>query len=73
METKPMFFNLNNFNAWLRNEMLDRNLSVKHLAKVSGVHPNTIRNYLTSRCEPSYYNVLLLIDALGYELVAVPK
>ena len=73
METRPMFFNLDNFNDWLRKSMLDRNISVKHLSKTSGVHPNTIRNYLACRCEPSYYNVVLLVNALGYEMVAVPK
>jgi hypothetical protein len=73
METKPMYFNLTNFAGWLRKELEERHMTVSKLSKLSSVHPNTIRNYLAHRCEPSYYNVLLIVWALGYELGAIPK
>lgn len=73
METKQMCSNLNNFAEWLRSEMTAKHFNAAKLAKKSGVHPNTIRNYLAHRCEPTYYNVLLLVDALGYTLEVVPK
>jgi transcriptional regulator with XRE-family HTH domain len=68
-----MYSNLTNFAGWLRRELADRHWTVAKLAKVSSVHPNTIRNYLANRCEPSYYNVRLIVWALGYELGAVPR
>ena len=73
METRQMYSNLTDFAEWLRKEIDSRHLNVTRLAKMSGVHPNTIRNYLAYRCEPSYYNVLLLVKALGYELGAIPR
>ena len=74
METKQMYSNveiLGDFPEWLRTQLTDKNMKVARLSKLSGVHPNTIRNYLAGRCEPSYYNVILLVKALGYELGVV--
>ena len=73
METKPMYSNLINFAEWLSIEIEKQHLTVTKLSKSSGVHPNTIRNYLAHRCEPTYYNVLLLVNALGYYLEAVKR
>jgi transcriptional regulator with XRE-family HTH domain len=70
METKQMYFN---FADWLRNELLTRRMTVVKLATMSGVHPNTIRNYLSFRCEPSLYNVNLIVAALGYRLEVVKR
>jgi transcriptional regulator with XRE-family HTH domain len=71
METKQMYSNvqkLGKFTWWLKLEMEKRNLTVTKLAQMSGVHPNTIRNYLAERCEPTLYNVDCIVIALGYEL-----
>lgn len=73
METKQMCSNMNNFGKWLSHQIKEQKITVTKLSKVSGVHPNTIRNYLAKRCEPSLYNVLLLVEALGYELEAVKR
>lgn len=73
METKPMCSNVDNFGKWLSHQLRDRNMTVTKLSKISGVHPNTIRNYLAERCEPSFYNVLLIVKALGYKLEAVKR
>ena len=73
METKQMCSNLADFAGWLRQQMNEQKLNVTKLSVLSGVHPNTIRNYLAHRCEPTHYNVLLLVQALGYELEAVKK
>lgn len=73
METKQMYSNLTDFAEWLRQTMSEQGINVTKLSKISGVHPNTIRNYLAHRCEPTHYNVLLLVDALGYALEAVKK
>lgn len=73
METKQMYSNLNKFEAWLISEMKKQELNAPKLSKISGVHPNTIRNYLAHRCEPSLYSVLCLVNALGYDVVAVKK
>ncbi len=71
MEIKPMYSNLTNFAEWLSIEIEKQNLTVAKLSKSSGVHPNTIRNYLAERCEPTFYNVKCLVKALGYELGAI--
>lgn len=71
METRQMYSNvevINSFSEWLRNQLTSRKITVTRLSRISGVHSNTIRNYLAGRCEPSYYNVVLLVEALGYEL-----
>lgn len=73
METKQMYSNLTDFAEWLQQRIDERHITVTRLSQISGVHPNTIRNYLAHRCEPTYYNVLLLVDALGYKLEAVKK
>ena len=70
METKQMYFN---FSDWMRNELKVRRMTVAKLSTISGVHPNTIRNYLAFRCEPSLYNVNLIVTALGYQLEAVKR
>lgn len=74
METKQMYSNvdiIDNFSEWLREQLNTSKMSVTRLSQLSGVHPNTIRNYLSKRCEPTLYNVALLVKALGYELGAV--
>jgi DNA-binding phage protein len=74
METRPMYSNveiIDNFSEWLREHLDTRKMSVVRLSQLSGVHANTIRNYLSNRCEPTFYNVTLLVKALGYEVGAV--
>lgn len=73
METKQMCSNLINFEKWLSHEMEAQDINAAKLSRMSGVHPNTIRNYLAHRCEPTFYNVLLLVRALGYEVEAVKR
>lgn len=71
METRPMYSNvekIDKFSDWLRSQIQMRNFTITKLSKVSGVHPNTIRNYLAERCEPTFYNVQLLVNALGYNV-----
>ena len=73
METKPMYSNLTDFAEWLRKEMTEQKISGTKLSRISGVHPNTIRTYLAHRCEPTFYNVLLLTRALGYDVGAFKR
>jgi hypothetical protein len=76
METKQMYSKvekIDKFSDWLRNQIVTRNFTITRLSKLSGVHPNTIRNYLGERCEPTFYNVTLLVKALGYEVGAVKE
>ena len=73
METVQMFSNIDIFEQWLRKELKAQGLSVMKLAMLSGVHHNTIRNYLSRRCDPTFYNAWLLVNALGYSLGAVKK
>ncbi len=73
METKQTCSNLINFEKWLSHQIKEQDITVTKLAKISGVHPNTIRNYLARRCEPTFYNVVLLVKALGFELEAVKR
>lgn len=73
METRQMFSNLDIFENWLSAELKAQGLSVSKLSKISGVHPNTIHNYLSRRCEPTFYNAWLLVNALGYSLGVIPK
>ena len=71
-----MYFNaekIDKFSEWLRCQLKTQHLSVTKLAMLSGVHSNTIHNYLAERCEPTLYNVRCLMKALGYELGAIPK
>lgn len=64
---------LYNFSDWLRSVLRQNCMSVAKLSKISGVHPNTIHNYLAERCEPSLFNVQCIITALGYELAVKPR
>lgn len=76
METKQMCSNaeiLGKFSFWLGTQLDRRNMPVTRLAKLSGVHPNTIRNYLAERCEPTLYNVHCIVEALGYDLGVIKK
>ena len=73
METRQMCSKLGNFSEWLKSQLNDRGISVMRLSQMSGVHPNTIRNYLSKRCEPTLYNVLCLVSALGYDLGVISK
>ena len=73
METKPMYFRLNNFSQWLVNTMREQDIKVDRLAKRSGVHPNTIRNYIHNKCEPTLFNATCIVNALGYDMVAMKK
>ena len=73
METTQMCSSIVNFEKWLSKQLKEQKLTVTKLSKISGVHPNTIRNYLALRCEPTFYNVLCLTRALGYDVMAVKK
>ena len=76
METKPMCSNvreIHKFSDWLNIELDSRHLTVARLSQISGVHPNTIRNYLAERCEPTLFNVRCIATALGYELAVIPS
>lgn len=73
METKQMYSNIDDFAKWLSYQIKEQHITITKLSKISGVHPNTIRNYLAERCEPTFYNARCLVKALGYELEAVKK
>lgn len=73
METIQMYSNIDDFGNWLSHELREQKITVSKLAKISGVHPNTIRNYLAHRCEPTLYNTTLIIEALGYCLRVVKR
>lgn len=73
METRPMYFNLINFAEWLSAEIEKQHISVSKLSKISCVHPNTVHNYLSHRCEPTFYNVVRIVNALGYDVGAIPR
>ena len=73
METKQMCSNVADFSAWLRKQLDEQKMTVARVAKISGVHPNTIRNYLSYRCEPTFYNVLCIAKALGYDIEAIKR
>jgi DNA-binding phage protein len=68
-----MCSSVTNFEKWLRHQIKEQGWTIAKLAKVSGVHRNTIYNYLDHRCEPTYFNVLLIVRALGYDLEAIKK
>lgn len=76
MGIKPMYSNITNFGKfsdWLKKELKMQDLTPTKLAKISGVHPNTIHNYLAERCEPTWFNAECLINALGYDLAVIPR
>lgn len=76
METKQMYSEskrLGKFSWWLKLQLEQRKLTVVKLGQMSGVHPNTIHNYLSGRSEPSLYNVESIVNALGYELGVISK
>lgn len=76
METKSMCSNVQRiykFSEWLKSELDSRHISTTKLAQRSGVHPNTIRNYLANRCEPTLYNVQCIVTALGYDVGVIPS
>lgn len=76
METTQMYSNVeivNDFTDWLRNQLKVRKLSVARLAKMSGIHYNTIHNYISNRCEPTMFHMLCLINALGYDLGVIKR
>ena len=76
MEIRPMCSEvqtINKFSEWLRFELNSRHLSTTKLAQISGVHPNTIRNYLAERCEPTLFNVQCVVNALGYDVGVIPR
>ena len=48
-------------------------LTREELSKISGVGSNTIENYEKQKIrEPSIYKIEALLDAMGYELDALP-
>lgn len=76
METKQMYSNvtkIDRFSDWLREQLDTKNMPTARIAKLSGVHPNTIRNYLAGRCEPTLFNVMCIVNALGYDLGVIKK
>ena len=73
METKQMSFNLLNFEKWLSDELKEQRMTVSKLSRLSGVHHNTIRNYLAYRCAPTLCNILCIANALGYDVVVTKK
>ena len=76
METKQMYFEaekVERFSIWLAEQIKSQELNVTKLSRLSGVHSNTIRNYLAERCEPTLYNINCLLKALGYTFGAIPR
>lgn len=76
METRQMYSKaekLVKFSEWLRKEMKRQEMSSARLARLSGVHPNTIRNYLAERCEPTLFNVQCIVLAFGHDLGVLYK
>jgi len=76
METKQMCSNVQkiyNFSEWLKSELDSNHLTVARLAKRSGVHQNTVRNYLAGRCEPTLFSAQCVANALGYDVVVIPR
>ena len=76
METKQMCSNvqkIDKFSEWLKSELDSRQISTAKLAQISGVHPNTIRNYLAERCDPTLFNVQCVVNALGYDVGVIPR
>ena len=77
METRLMCSNeveiIFDFPSWLREQLNTRKMSISRLAKISGVHPNTIQNYLSNKCEPTLFNARCVMNALGYDLGAIPR
>ena len=71
METKQMYSDLIDFDLWLIRRLEERNMKISTLAKLSGVHPNTIRNYVHNKCAPTLYNVLCIAQVLGYTVEAI--
>lgn len=74
MPIRPMYSNVESigkFSEWLSKQMKFHGMTITRLAKLSGVHPNTIRNYLAERCEPTLFNAQCIINAFGYELGAI--
>ena len=72
METRLTCSNLDDFTAWMISQMDAQGITVSQLSELSGVHPNTIRNYLRHTCGPTLYNVSCIAKALGYRLWVAP-
>ena len=76
METKPMCSNaqrIYKFSEWLKSELDSKHLTVVKLSQISGVHENTIHNYLSGRCEPTLFNAQCVVNALGYDVGVIPR
>jgi len=76
METRQMCSNvqkIDKFSDWLKSELDRQHITATRLAQISGVHQNTIRNYLAGRCEPTLFNVRCVVNALGYDVGVTPR
>lgn len=70
---KPTSFeSLINFPEWVRNKIVDKGLTLKQLAKLSGISYSSLLVYVDKRVdkrvEPSLFAVSCICNALGYEL-----
>jgi transcriptional regulator with XRE-family HTH domain len=68
METRQMYSNLDDFASWLKMQLEEKHLTVLKLSQMSGVHHNTLHNYIHGRCEPTLYSARCIANALGYDL-----
>lgn len=55
------------FKQAFRNAVRNRRISYNALANLTGINEDTIANYMCGRAQPSLYNGLVILDALGYK------
>ena len=69
-----MFFEpLLNFSEWLRDVMFEKGISIRKLARLSGLSIGAIHEYKCGTTEPSYYAVFRIVSALDYTIGVVPN
>lgn len=55
--------------ARLLTKLMDRaNVNTYELARRTGMHPNTIYNWTKYHRQPSYFNLITCVQALGYDI-----
>ncbi len=60
-------------NEELNQKILQSDLSIKEIARKSGIHANTISIWLNNKGQPTLANAQYVLQALGYDIQIVKK